>query len=134
MPRGATTGHDKNLQTLAANVQNLPPVDPSSWQAYVPIGLLFLCLLVFDTETRTQHTLLGLLTLVAAVLLWLGCRLQTPAKEACFRKKAVIREGSIPGGNVRVFDDSSIELQTAAGTRVFRSFAELEFSLRAGER
>jgi len=126
------TEHDKNLQTLAANIQNLPPVDPSSWQAYIPLGLLFLCLLVFDTDTRTQHTLLGLLTLVAAAVVWLGCRLRVPAQEAPFRKKAVIREGGIPGGNVRVFDDSSIELQTATGTRVFRSFAELEASLRAG--
>ena len=30
-----------------------------------------------------------------------------------------------------MFDDGSIELQTAAGTRWFRNFAELERSLRA---
>ena len=127
------TEHDKNLHTLAANTQTLPRVDPSSWRAYIPLGLLFLGLLVFDTETRTQHTLLCLLMLVAAFLLWLGCRLRAPAQGSRFLEKAVIREGSIPGGNVKVFDDASIELQTAAGTRVFRSFAELEHSLRAGE-
>jgi hypothetical protein len=43
----------------------------------------------------------------------------------------VIREANIPGGKVRVFDDGSIEHQTAAGTKWFRSFAELERSLRA---
>ena len=43
----------------------------------------------------------------------------------------IVREANIPGGSVKVFDDGSIELQTAAGTRWFRSFAELERSLRA---
>ena len=128
------TKHDMKLHTLAASIQNLPHVEPSSWRIYVPLGLLFACLLLFDTETRTQHTLLGLLTLVAALLLWLGSRLRVPAQEALFQKKVVIREGSIPGGSVRVFDDASIELQTAAGTSVFRNYAELKCSLRAGER
>ena len=45
--------------------------------------------------------------------------------------KVIVREANIPGGSVKVFDDGSIELQTAAGTRWFRSFAELERSLRA---
>ena len=44
--------------------------------------------------------------------------------------KVIVREANIPGGTIRVFDDGSIELQTAAGTRWFRSFAELERSLR----
>jgi hypothetical protein len=34
------------------------------------------------------------------------------------------------GGRVRIFDDSSIELQTEAGTTWYRSFTELERSLR----
>ena len=46
-------------------------------------------------------------------------------------ERTVIREANIPGGKVRVFDDGSIEHQTAAGTNWFRSFTELERSLRA---
>src|SRR5262245_13205438 len=126
------TEHDKNLQSLAANIRDLTHVDPSSWRIYIPLGLLFVCLLVFDTETRTQHILLFLLTLVAAFLLWLGCR-RAAAQRSGFREEAVVREGNIPGGKVRVFDDASIELQTAAGAWRFRSFAELEHSLRADE-
>jgi hypothetical protein len=57
------TKHDKKLHALAAKIKNLPPVEPSSWWDYIPLGLLFLCLLVFDTETRTQRTLLCLLML-----------------------------------------------------------------------
>jgi hypothetical protein len=45
--------------------------------------------------------------------------------------RVVIREANIPGGKVRVFDDGSIEHQTAAGTNWFRSFAELERALRS---
>jgi hypothetical protein len=46
-------------------------------------------------------------------------------------ERVVIREANIPGGKVRIFGDGSIEHQTAAGTNWFRSFAELERSLRA---
>jgi hypothetical protein len=127
------TKHDKKLHVLAAKIKNLPPVEPSSWWDYIPLGLLFLCLLVFDTETRTQRTLLCLLMLLAAFLLWFGHRLRAVAQQAEFRDKVVVREANIPGGNVRVFHDASIELQTAAGTRWFRSFAELEHSLGASE-
>ena len=45
--------------------------------------------------------------------------------------RVVIREANIPGGKVRIFDDGSIEHQTAAGTNWFRSFAELERALRS---
>jgi hypothetical protein len=45
--------------------------------------------------------------------------------------RMVVREASIPGGKVRFFDDGSIEHETAAGASWFRSFAELERSLRA---
>ena len=43
-------------ETLAR--RNLPHVEPSSWRDYSPLGLLFLCLMVFDTETPEQRTLL----------------------------------------------------------------------------
>jgi hypothetical protein len=127
------TDHDKRLQTLPGKIQNLPHVEPSSWLDYIPLGALFFCLLVFDTETLAQRTLVCILTLAAAFLLWFGRRLRAFAQEAEFRDKVVVREANIPGGNVRVFDDASIELQTAAGTRWFRSFAELEHSLRASD-
>jgi hypothetical protein len=45
-------------------------------------------------------------------------------------EKVVIREASVPGGKAKVFDDGSIEIQTASGTKWFRSFTELERSLR----
>jgi hypothetical protein len=44
--------------------------------------------------------------------------------------RVIVREANIPGGHVRIFDDSSIELQTEAGTTWYRSFTELERSLR----
>jgi hypothetical protein len=68
------TEQDKKLQTLATKIQNLPHVEPSSWRDYIPLGVLFLCLLVFDTETLEQRTLLCFLTLAAAFLLWFGRR------------------------------------------------------------
>ena len=46
-------------------------------------------------------------------------------------ERVVVREASVPGGKARVFDDGSIEIQTATGTKWYRSFAELERSLRA---
>jgi hypothetical protein len=118
-------------ETLAR--RNLPHVEPSSLREYIPLGVLFLCLLVFDTETREQRTLLCILTLAAAFLLWFGRGLRVVRKKAEFRDKVVVREANIPGGNVKIFDDASIELQTAAGTKWFRSFAELEHSLRASD-
>jgi hypothetical protein len=127
------TEHDTKLQTLAAKIQNLPHAKPASLRDYAILAVLFLCLLLFDTETRAQRTLLSFLTLAVVFLLWFGRRLRAFAQEAEFREKVVVREGNIPGGNVRVFDDASIELQTTAGTRWFRSFAELEHSLRASE-
>jgi hypothetical protein len=84
----AMTKHDMKLQTPAASIQNLPHVEPSSWRVYVPLGLLFVCLLLFDTETRTQHALLGLLMLVAALLLWLGSRLRVPAQGSAPSEKS----------------------------------------------
>ena len=45
--------------------------------------------------------------------------------------RVVVREANIPGGKVRVFDDGSIEHETASGTNWYRSFTELERSLRA---
>ena len=39
--------------------------------------------------------------------------------------KVIVREANIPGGSVKVFDDGSIELQTAAGTKRFRSLRNL---------
>lgn len=39
---------------------------------------------------------------------------------------SVLQEQRVPGGVVRVFKDGSIELETAAGTRWFRDFEELE--------
>jgi hypothetical protein len=130
---GAMTEHDQKPQSLAAKIQNLSDVEPSSWPNYISLGVLFLCLLVFDTETREQRAILCILTLTAAFVLWFGRRLRAFAQEADFRNSAVVREANIPGGSVRVFDDASIELQTAAGTRWFRSFAELERSLRGSE-
>ena len=130
---GAMTEHDQKLQSLAAKIVNLSEVEPSAWPNYIPLGVLFLCLLVFDTETREQRAILCILTLTAAFVLWFGRRLRAFAQEADFRNRAVVREANIPGGSVRVFDDASIELQTAAGTRWFRSFAELERSLRGSE-
>lgn len=88
---------------------------------------------MFDTETWEQRAILCILTVTAAFVLWFGRRLRAFAQEADFRNSAVVREANIPGGSVRVFDDASIELQTAAGTRRFRSFAELERSLRGSE-
>jgi hypothetical protein len=46
-------------------------------------------------------------------------------------EREVVREANIPGGRVRVFDDGSIELETAADKTWYRSFTELERSLRA---
>ena len=63
------TQHDKNIQALAARIQNLPPVDSSPWRNYIPLAVLFLCLLVFDTETWKQRALLCFLTLVGAFLI-----------------------------------------------------------------
>ena len=124
------TEHDQKVQTLAAKIQDLPHGESSSWQDYIPLGVLFLGLLVLDTETREQRTLLGILTLAAAFLFWFGRRLGACPQEAEFRDKVVVREANIPGGSVRIFDDASIELQTADGTRWYRNFAELESSLR----
>ena len=97
------TEHDKKLQTLAAKIQNLPHVKPPSWRDYITLGVLFLCLLVFDTETLEQRTLLCFLTLAVAFLLWFGHRLRAFAQEAEFHDKVVVREANIPGGNVKVF-------------------------------
>jgi hypothetical protein len=46
-------------------------------------------------------------------------------------EREVIREANIPGGRVRIFDDGSIELETATDKTWYRSFTELERSLRA---
>jgi len=46
-------------------------------------------------------------------------------------EREVIREANIPGGRVRIFDDGSIELETPASKTWYRSFTELERSLRA---
>jgi hypothetical protein len=54
--------------------------------------------------------------------------------EAQSPEKVVIQEAAIPGGIVKIFDDSSIELQTAEGSNWFANFPELERSLRAKER
>jgi hypothetical protein len=119
------TEHDTKL------FQNLPDVGLSSRMDYIPLGLLFLCLFIFDTETGTQATLLFFLTLTAAFLIWFGNirRSKAPGHEAELHKGW--GEAVIPGGNVKAFDDGSIELQTAAGTRRFRSIAELvQFAAR----
>ena len=129
---GAMTEHDQNLRVWQPRIVNLSDVEPSSWPNYIPLGVLFLCLLVFDTETREQRAILCILTLTAAFVLWFGRRLRAFAQEADFRNRAVVREANIPAAAL-VFDDASIELQTAAGTRWFRSFAELERSLRGSE-
>ena len=127
------TKHDTKLHALAGKIQNLPHLEGSSWLDYSPLGLLFLCLMVFDTETPEQRTLLCSLTLLVAFLLWFARRLRAFAQKAEFRDKLVVREANIPGGSVRIFDDASIELQTAAGKRWYRSFAELEHSLQASK-
>ena len=46
-------------------------------------------------------------------------------------ERVVVREASVPGGKAKVFDDGSIEIQTATGTKWYRSFTELERALRA---
>jgi hypothetical protein len=58
---------------------------------------------------------------------------ESEAESEIAPERVVIREANIPGGKVRVFDDGSIEHQTAVGTNWFRNFAELERSLRAKE-
>jgi hypothetical protein len=60
-------------------------------------------------------------------------RSEPEAEQEAPQERVVIREASIPGGKVRIFDDGSIEHETAAGTNWFRNFAELERSLRAQE-
>ena len=39
-------------ETLAP--RNQPHVEPSSWWEYIPLGVLFICLLVFDTESGSS--------------------------------------------------------------------------------
>lgn len=58
-------------------------------------------------------------------------RTESEASLEAAPERAVIREADIPGGKVRIFDDGSIEHETAAGTNWFRNFAELERSLSA---
>ena len=81
------TKHDMKLHTLAASIQICPMSSRPHGGIYVPLGLLFACLLLFDTRRARSTLLLGLLTLVAALLLWLGSRLRVPAQEVSFRKK-----------------------------------------------
>jgi membrane protein implicated in regulation of membrane protease activity len=60
-----------NREASAQRIQNLGSATmPSSWRIeYTPLLVLFLCLLVFDTNTWLQRILLFFLTLVAAFLL-----------------------------------------------------------------
>jgi hypothetical protein len=48
-------------------------------------------------------------------------------------ERVVVREASVPGGKAKVFDDGSIEIRTATGTKWYRSFTELERSLRVND-
>jgi hypothetical protein len=127
--RGAMTTQARvHSKTLASKIHVPTPF------TYIPLVVVFLCLWVIDTETWLQRVLLIFLSLAAtAFLLWFGTWHRAFAREAEFRDKVVVRESKIPGGNVRIFDDASIELQTAAGTRRYRNFAELEHSIRASD-
>jgi hypothetical protein len=49
------------------------------------------------------------------------------------RPRAVVGKGEIPGGVVILYDDNSIELETASGLQSFQSLAELENSLRRSQ-
>ena len=50
---------------------------------------------------------------------------QTPLQVASIQRK-VIQEVGVPGGTLKVFSDSTIELREAGATRLFRNFSEFE--------
>lgn len=49
------------------------------------------------------------------------------------RERTIIGKGDVPGGIVTLFDDNSIELETASGRKWFPSLADLEKSFRPSD-